>query len=59
MYSWTRQTSADGNNTLAAKCWLAVGKGEEAAELLATLGTGRARVAALLMRETGEERGVV
>ena len=38
MDSWARQTTADGNNALGAQCWLAVGKGEEAAELLARLG---------------------
>ena len=54
MASWARQSSADGNYALAAKCWLAMGKGEEAAELLARLGDRESlRVAALLMSKTG------
>jgi hypothetical protein len=41
---------------LTVKCWLSVGKGEVAAELLGRLGdTDSLRVAALLIRETGWE----
>ena len=54
MVSWARQSSADGNYALAAKCWLSDGKGDEAAELLAKLGDRESlRVAALLVCDTG------
>ena len=54
MSNWAKQSSADGNFGLAAKCWLSVGKKEEAAEMLAKLGDRASlRVAALLVGNTG------
>ena len=38
MVSRARQSSVEGKNVLAANCWLSVGTGVEADELLAKLG---------------------
>ena len=37
MRSWARQCQSDGNYSLAAKCWLALGEAGEASEVLAKL----------------------
>jgi hypothetical protein len=56
--TWARQSAADGNFALAARCWTGAGKPGRAAEQLARLGDRHSLRAAALLAG-GEGRGAV